>query len=383
MATFAHSNLSAMKFRFYTALVGLMVLSIAACKSPKKEHAFKVSGTLKGYSDGTLVWLLQPRLNAEGADTLGKATISKEKFEMEGVMPHPDLVVLSNSLDHKSAPLFLESSDIIVSGDIATPGKLKAVGSKSNDEFVRINQRIENIYSEQEQFYGAIQEASARQDTKAVDSLKNQMEMIYTKVEKAVKDYAIANPNSYAAPFVIMNNIYYLDANTYNPISAKFSPEVKGTLYGKMLDERLAVLSKTAVGKSAPDISGIDPSGEAISLYDSKGKITLIDFWASWCGPCRKESPHMVELYKKFHGKGLNIYGVSLDENLDSWKAAIAKDELTWDHVSDLKGWKSTYAQMYGVQAIPQTVLIDANGKILARNVFGKELDAAIETALK
>jgi thiol-disulfide isomerase/thioredoxin len=372
-----------MRLRFSIAFFGLLLLSMTACKSPRKEHSFKITGTLKGYSDGTTLLLLKPRLDAEGADTLAKATLSKEKFEMEGIMLHPDLVVLTNSFDHKSSPLFLESADIMLNGDVATPGKVKTVGSVSNDEFVRINQRIENIYAEQEQYQVAMQEAAMRQDTGKLDSLRVEMDLVYTKVEKAVKDYATANPNSYSAPFVIMNNIYYLDANAYNPISAKFTPEVKATLYGKMLDERLQVLTKTAVGKKAPEISGLDPAGEPISLYDSKGKITLIDFWASWCGPCRKENPKTLALYKKYHNKGLNIYGVSLDEDVESWKGAIEKDELTWNHVSDLKGWKSTYAQMYGVQAIPQTVLIDANGTILARNLFGKDLDAAVEKALK
>lgn len=129
------------------------------------------------------------------------------------------------------------------------------------------------------------------------------------------------------------------------------------------------------VGAEAPDFTMMNLDGEPVSLSDFKGKVVLIDFWASWCGPCRKDNPHVVELYKKYKADGFEILGVSLDKTKDRWEQAIAKDNLTWTHVSDLKGWQNAVAQMYSVKSIPHTVLLDEEGKIIARKLRGPQLD--------
>ncbi len=129
------------------------------------------------------------------------------------------------------------------------------------------------------------------------------------------------------------------------------------------------------VGAVAPDFTMKNLDGEAVNLSDFRGKVVLIDFWASWCGPCRKDNPHVVELYKKYKKDGFEILGVSLDKTKDKWEQAISKDNLTWTHVSDLKGWKNEVAQMYSVKSIPHTVLLDEEGKIIARKLRGPQLD--------
>ena len=129
------------------------------------------------------------------------------------------------------------------------------------------------------------------------------------------------------------------------------------------------------VGAEAPDFTMKNLDGEEVSLSDFRGKVVLIDFWASWCGPCRKDNPHVVELYKKYKEDGFEILGVSLDKTKDRWEQAIAKDKLTWTHVSDLKGWQNAVAQMYSVKSIPHTVLLDEEGKIIARKLRGPQLD--------
>lgn len=128
-------------------------------------------------------------------------------------------------------------------------------------------------------------------------------------------------------------------------------------------------------GGQAPEIALKTPEGEELKLSDMKGKVVLIDFWASWCGPCRRENPNVVRVYNKYNRKGFEILGVSLDKTKDKWMAAIEKDGLTWPHVSDLKGWQSKAAQTYGVRSIPHTVLVDRQGKIIARNLRGSALE--------
>lgn len=148
--------------------------------------------------------------------------------------------------------------------------------------------------------------------------------------------------------------------------------------------QQVEVERKTAIGAAAPDISLTDPKGIERKLSSLKGKVVLIDFWASWCGPCRKENPNVVAIYGKYHDKGFEVFSVSLDKDRDSWLAAIAKDNLIWpNHVSDLKYWKSAGAAAYGVTAIPFTVLIDQKGKIVAKKLRGDELENKVKELCK
>ena len=133
----------------------------------------------------------------------------------------------------------------------------------------------------------------------------------------------------------------------------------------------------------APAFTLNDTSGHPVSLDAYKGKVVLVDFWASWCGPCRRENPNVVKAYAKYHPKGLEILGVSLDENRDKWIAAIAKDNLSWQHVSDLKGWNNVVAKQYAVRSIPNNYLIGKDGKIMAKSLYGDKLTEQLEAALK
>lgn len=363
----------------------LLLLSVilSACKNEKKADEFILHGSLRGLEDGTKIWLIKQDMETQKVDTLASGEAKKQVFDLNGKITQPDVCILLVGSGKRGMPLFMEPSYISLSGSLDKLSKAEIIGSKSHDEFSRINTKIESVYAEQEKFYNAMDIANMSGDKEKLDSLSKEMEKIYSRVENMVKEYADKNPNSYAAPFVVMNNVFYMDPLIYSPIYTKFSSEVKNSSFGKALGKKIEVLAKTATGKQAPDIVGKDPQGNEISLINVKGKVTLIDFWASWCGPCRKENPNVVKIYAKYHDKGFNIFGVSLDEDARAWQMAIEKDGLTWNHVSDLKGWQSSYAKDYGVQAIPQTILIDAEGKIIARNVFGDELDARLSELLK
>jgi len=137
------------------------------------------------------------------------------------------------------------------------------------------------------------------------------------------------------------------------------------------------------VGGQAPDFTLNTPEGEALSLKDLRGKVVLLDFWASWCGPCRQENPRVVKLFNKYKDKGFDILGISLDSKKERWVQAIKKDKLIWHHVSDLKGWQNEVAQAYGVRAIPQTILLDREGKIIARDLRGPPLESKLKEALR
>lgn len=145
------------------------------------------------------------------------------------------------------------------------------------------------------------------------------------------------------------------------------------------------VVYGTNIGNNAPIFSGKTPDGKDLSLEDIKGEVIILDFWASWCGPCRRENPNVVKMYNKYHNKGLEIIGISLDKanQKNRWIRAIAQDRLTWQHLSNLQGWNEPIAALYGVRSIPATFILDKDGVILAKNLRGLALENKIATLLK
>jgi peroxiredoxin len=166
------------------------------------------------------------------------------------------------------------------------------------------------------------------------------------------------------------------------------SNELKASSYGKRISNfitaKKAEKPQVKVGDMAPDFTGQTPEGKTLSLNDIKGKVTIIDFWASWCGPCRHENPNVVRMYNKYHNKGLEIIGVSLDREgqKDRWIKAIADDELTWHHVSNLQFWQDPIAKLYHVRSIPATFILDENGNIVATNLRGQDLENKVAELL-
>mgnify|MGYP006185811261 CR=1 FL=1 len=201
-----------------------------------------------------------------------------------------------------------------------------------------------------------------------------------------VHRFVLENPNSYVS-------LYFLDKGspgklinyeTTNPYFTKLSKKLKETPLGKELGERLLASKGALTGEKFIDFVSTTPEGTKLSLKEvlSKNKYTLVDFWASWCGPCRKENPNVVKAFDAFKDKGFTVLSVSLDDNAAKWKEAIEKDGMPWYHVSSLMGWKEPAAALYGIRAIPQNVLVDAQGKIVATNLRAETLYNKIESLL-
>lgn len=208
-------------------------------------------------------------------------------------------------------------------------------------------------------------------------------ENIKTTRDNELKAFMLEKPNSLAILFLLETLPVDANYDIYSKIDSSLFAAYPDNFYVLNLHNQIIAGKATAIGAVAPDFILQDTSGTNISLSSFLGKYVLIDFWAAWCGPCRKEMPNMVKLYADFKGKNFEILGISLDKTRDKWVGAIKSEHMTWPQVSDLKFWQSEVAAIYGVKAIPYTILLDKDGKIIAKNLRGEELYNKVESLLK
>jgi len=271
--------------------------------------------------------------------------------------------------------LFMEPGNI----NIAVKDSLqlaKVSGSKSQKAFESLK-KLEKPYSEKEEtLSNKYREYYAAKDTAAMKSLEKEFDNLSKeKDEKVYHQYITQNPNSPLALYVLNQYAGYdLDAKKVEPLFNMLPAATRKLPSAVAFKERIETAKKTAVGAMAMDFTQNDTLDKPVSLSDFKGKYVLIDFWASWCGPCRAENPNVVKAYQQYKDKGFTILGISLDNNKDAWMKAIEHDQLSWTQVSDLKYWNNEVAQQYGIRSIPANLLLDKNGKIIARNLRGEDL---------
>lgn len=193
-----------------------------------------------------------------------------------------------------------------------------------------------------------------------------------------------ANLSSVVSADVFANNLFLgMDIKDAEELAKSFTGDAAASESIIRVKEKIANIDKVEIGNPAPDFTLNTPEGKPLSLSSFKGKVLLVDFWASWCRPCRKENPHLVKIYKKFHEEGLEILSVSLDSDKVNWKKAIKKDGLIWNHVSDLKGWYNEAAQLYAITMVPHVVLIDKDGIIVAKDLRGVALEEKVAELIK
>ena len=347
-------------------------MTLAACNA---QSGYKVTGTVEGMPDGKAIIAT---VNGSSLDTLAKADVKNGSFEFTGNVSEPTGAYIMVIGQRGAIPFMLENANITVNAGQAGLTVTGSEGQKIYDQFMAINTTTQQEAMKLQQEYQA-----ANGDQAKMQAVQEAYAKLMTDAQAKETELIKANPDSYVSTFVIVSGMGQMEYEQLKEKYALLGEKAKATAHGKAIAAQIAKLESTAIGQIAPNFTVTTPEGESISLYDIKGKVKLIDFWASWCGPCRGENPHVVEIYKEYHPKGLEIFGVSLDNNKEAWVKAIADDGLVWKHGSDLKGWQSAPAQLYSVSGIPHTVLLDENNKIIAKNLRGDELKQKIAELLK
>ncbi|GAB4376838.1 MAG: TlpA disulfide reductase family protein [Salibacteraceae bacterium] len=243
-----------------------------------------------------------------------------------------------------------------------------------NRESERLKQ-LNLIISQMDSINMVLQTAQLNQDTKLLNSAMAEYERKQDEVKAEVMAFILEDPGSFASLAALQNLVMMENFEYYEKVINALEGKADGNEIYEMMKLQVNALRKLAPGSVAPDFTLPQPDGTPLSLSDLRGKYVLIDFWASWCGPCRKENPNVKRVYEKYRDKGFEILGVSLDKNRNAWLAAIEQDGLSWKHVSDLKYWQSEVVPVYQVQGIPLTYLIDPEGKIVAKNLRGPALE--------
>lgn len=352
----------------------LLLFVLASCQE-KQDSNVRITGTVKNFSENGNV-ILQ-RLNAttvDNIDTVRLAGDGKFEFVIESV-DQPTFYRLL-VVNRQVINLIVDKDDIVIEADGNLPEpKYTVTGSKDMDFIMSLENRINAFEAKVQDLNQLFVEASQAGDNERAESYRDDyMEMleahnlgIKSEIEKmggslaALQALSLLNLES---DFTFIDNVYQ-QLKAANPNSPYLDA------YGRNLEE----MRPTAVGQMAPEINLPTPEGDAVKLSSLRGNYVLIDFWAAWCKPCRMENPNVVRMYEKYNDKGFEIYGVSLDRKKEDWVKAIADDGLTWTQVSDLQYFNSAAAATYKIQAIPATILLDKEGRIIAKNLRGKQLE--------
>jgi peroxiredoxin len=365
-------------------LLAIATLSIFACNKVS-ENEFVISGTAEGIENGTKVYLqVQGETEMIAKDTV---EVQSGKFEIKGAFETLEIAIVTVE-GNNPIPFIMENGNITIKVNKDTIQNSVVGGTPENELFQDYSGKTKEVYKKIGDFQAAKQEefmgAQAVNDTVTMNALMNQLKTMQEELIVLAKDVISKNNDKYLSALLLENNLatQTITAEEGKAYFDKFTDKIKQTRSGKNIEKIVKAATEVVIGKPAPDFSAPSPEGKTISLKESLGKVTIIDFWASWCAPCRQENPNVVAMYNELHEKGLNIIGVSLDRDGDKWKEAIAKDGLTWPQISNLKFWQEPIAEQYNVKSIPATFILDENGIIVARDLRGDELKAKVKELL-
>ncbi len=377
--------------KFTTFYLAIAVLFLSACSGSGSDSSaeFELKGKL-GNAHGDTLFLEQ--MATDGLKKVDTAILDENgEFTMNPKITEIGFYRLKTSDRNFATFIFDTNQKVSITGDVADLGNSYNVeGSEDSKLFWEVNHASAASYKKRDSLQKIFQAFVnvTKMDSLRIDSMSNELEKPYTQLvnehNQYLKTFIEKNSSSFASlaaiqqlqPAEFMETFLILDEGLF----AKYP----NSSYIKAFHEGVSSSKKLAIGTMAPEINMATTDEKPLALSSLKGKVVLIDFWASWCGPCRAENPNVVRAYNKYKSKGFDIYSVSLDKDMDKWKSAIIADGLIWkNHVCDFKFWQSPVVALYNFNSIPTNVLIDKEGKVLAKNLRGEELDKKLEEVLK
>ena len=372
-----------MKTLFLYLLYGTALLSINSCTEGQSN------GSQPASANAHQLWIegevLHPQMNEhlvlerigendiEVVDTLIVTSDSTFRYSLEENKPG---FYRLNFFNRQYVNLILDDENVKVVADGSRPdGEAEVTGSTDTDYLYAVNDIMRNMQEEINGLNADFMKARSESDTEAMQQIEQQ----YLQIEQANNDKIKGKIQEMGNSIAALYAVNFLDAEKEFPflekLATKFQQELPDSPYTEQFVNQVESLRSLAIGMPAPNIQLPNPEGDTISLSSLQGKYVMIDFWAAWCKPCRMENPNVVRMYNKYKDEGFEIYGVSLDRSREDWVEAIEKDQLTWNHVSDLQYFDSQAARLYNINAIPATVLIDPDGNIIAKNLRGPALE--------
>lgn len=366
-------------------MLGIIAI-LASCEDDKEGYF--ISGTVENATEGQEIYV--SKLNETNTQTVPIDTVQvvEGKFELD--LPETATPTISFlNLDGTRGNILYIADNTPISFEIY-PDSLyasKVIGGADNEILYSYLGDVRESNRKLGEARTAMRNAFSSQDTAQLEALQVKQQEIADQDKMNKKELVANNPNSIVSVMVLqdMINTRMYSTAELRDLYEDLSPEVKETSLAKTLEQNLKNLSASAIGSKAPDFSAETPEGNELSLNEVLGEVTLVDFWASWCKPCRVENPNIVDVYKKYHDKGFNIIQVSLDRpgQKDKWVQAIEEDKIgEWNHVSNLMFWQDPIAAKYGVRAIPAAFLLDSEGNIIAKNLRGEELEEKVAEVL-
>lgn len=366
----------------YTSIFFVGLLVILGCSNAKTsdsntEPVLTITGKVNNPQEGVITLNEIQRTSVVLLDTITLNDDNTYSYNFHGA---PGFYQL-NFYGIQAVTVILEDSDLVVNVDGSDPrGFYEVSGSIEIEQIKKHNADQAAEFGAQEQdLNNRFAEASkAGEQAKAKAIQDEYMELLKEKEKLTIKTIKEIGPN--LASFQLLtgldkdHNFDFVDSMTQE-LNKKYPTK----FFIQDLAAQMKTAAKTAIGKEAPEIALPTPDGDVLKLSSLRGQVVLVDFWAQWCKPCRQENPNVVVAYNKYHTKGFTVYGVSLDRTKDKWVQAIEEDGLTWNNVSDLKYFNSEAAQTYGVNAIPFSILLDREGKVVAKNLRGAALDHELD----
>ena len=358
--------------------IAAMASILAACHQTPQ---YTINGTVAG--DQTTGNVILVKSNGQTLDTLAKAAITEGKFALTGNIENiTDAYILIEG-KRMSLPIILENTTYSATLNLSNPMENKVEGSENQTILNKVLALSNEMRKAQSTLYEEFSTAQKTNDTTKIREIRERFNQLIEETSAKEVELIKANADSYVAVYLVAKQMSNLTLEELEERFATLGANAQATALGQKIAERIKALKSVAIGQVAPDFTLNTPEGKPLSMHSIKAKVKIIDFWASWCGPCRRENPNVVKIYEEYHPKGLEILGVSLDNNKEAWLKAIEEDKLVWNHVSDLQGWGCAAAKLYAVSGIPHMVVLDENNVIVAKDLRGNALKAKIAEILK